>query len=115
MAPFTLTFPCTRTPNTSCPLSLLPWSAEEQSTVMRVQLARPWAMHKMSSSEKLMLGTINSRTWWRKDLQEELMQRVNVSGFNLFHAQNVANGLDLHRDHRPLQRAAAGEIVNSVI
>ena len=43
------------------------------------------------------------------------MKRVNVGGFILFHAKNVANGLDLQRDDRPQQRAGAGEIVNSVI
>ena len=43
------------------------------------------------------------------------MKRVNVGGFILLHAQNVANGLELQRDDRPQQRAGASETLDSVI
>ena len=41
---------------------------KEQSTVSYLQLAQSWAVHMMSSSEKCLLGSINSRTWLEKDL-----------------------------------------------
>ena len=41
---------------------------EEQLTVSHLQLARSWAVHKMSSSKKSLLGSIYSWTWLEKDL-----------------------------------------------
>ena len=41
---------------------------KEQSTVSHLQLAQSLAVHTMSSSEKCLLGSINSRTWREKDL-----------------------------------------------
>ena len=44
------------------------WLTKEQLTVSHLQLAQSWAVHMMSSSEKCLLGSINSRTWLEKDL-----------------------------------------------
>ena len=43
----------------------------------------------------------------------ELVQCVDVGGFILLHAQNVAKELELSQDDRRQQRARASEIVNS--
>ena len=36
---------------------------KEQSTVSHLQLSQSWAVYTMSSSEKCLQGSINSRTW----------------------------------------------------
>lgn len=43
-------------------------TAKKQSTVRHLQLARSWAMHMMSPSELVILGSIHSLTWQGKDL-----------------------------------------------
>lgn len=67
---------------------------EEQLTVRRLQLARSWAVRKISSSKKCLLGSIYSWTWLEKDLYSLLegllpwrrrgsSERVDVSGCGL--------------------------------
>ena len=65
-------------------------STNEQSTVGRLQLARSWVVRTMSSSEKYVSGSIRSLG---SSPVVGLIQRVDVSGFVLLHAQNVAKNL----------------------
>ena len=79
----------------------------EQLTVSRLQLARSWSLHTMSSSDKCLLGLIHFWAWLENDLcglpggllqlagGEELIQRVDVSEFILLRGQNVAKELEL--------------------